>query len=134
MLSVAKRHPFADTRPLNPPFLGKLEQRSLSHTLSMLALAKSLAFTGPSGVGKSTFVQHLIRQLDPKHYQPVFLAYAGLKRSGPWPTCSVWMLRAAKSPCSSNSRNSSSNMARNPISPFPFSSSMTYDWIRGMAP
>ncbi|MCB9396528.1 MAG: ATP-binding protein [Acidobacteria bacterium] len=41
-----------------------------------------MAFTGPSGVGKSTFVQHLIRQLDPKHYQPVFLAYAGLKRSG----------------------------------------------------
>ena len=99
--------------------------------ISLASLRMTSALTPPrilihgvAGVGKSTFVQHLIRQLDPKHYQPVFLAYAGLKRSGPWPTCSVWMLRAAKSPCSSNSRNSSSNMARNPINPFPFSSSM----------
>ena len=76
------RHPFADTWQPNPPFLGKKDQRILRRATSLLSYGKSFAITGLSGAGKSTLVQHIIGQLDPKHYQTAYIHYGGLMRSG----------------------------------------------------
>lgn len=76
------RHPFSDTYQLQSPFLGKKDERILRRAMSLLNCGKSFSLIGPSGCGKSTLVQHIIRQLDPKHYQTVYIHYGGLARSG----------------------------------------------------
>jgi len=76
------RHPFSDTYHLQTPFLGEKDDRILRRATSLLNCGKSFALTGPSGSGKSTLVQHIIGQLDPKHYQTAYIHYGGLQRSG----------------------------------------------------
>jgi type II secretory pathway predicted ATPase ExeA len=76
------RHPFADTYQLTTPFLSQKDERILRRAISLLSCGKSFAVTGASGSGKSTLVQHIISQLDPKHYQNVYIHYGGLQRSG----------------------------------------------------
>lgn len=76
------RHPFSDTYQLSSPFLGEKDERILRRAISLLNCGKSFAVTGPSGSGKSTLAQHIIDQLDPKHYQNAYIHYGGLQRSG----------------------------------------------------
>ena len=75
-------HPFTDTYQLQTPFLGEKDDRILRRATSLLNCGKSFALTGLSGSGKSTLVQHIIGQLDAKHYQSVYIHYGGLQRSG----------------------------------------------------
>ena len=74
--------PFADTYQLTAPFLGTKDERICRRALSLLNCGKSFAVTGASGTGKSTLVQHIVAQLDAKHYQPTYIHYGGLLRSG----------------------------------------------------
>jgi general secretion pathway protein A len=76
------RHPFADTYQLATPFLGEKDQRVMRRALSLISCGKSFALTGASGTGKSTLAQHMANQLDPKHYQSIYIHYGGLQRSG----------------------------------------------------
>ncbi len=76
------RHPFSDTYQLTTPFLGEKDERILRRAISLLNCGKSFAVTGASGYGKSTLVQHIVDQLDPKHYQNAYIHYGGLQRSG----------------------------------------------------
>jgi len=76
------RHPFADTYQLSTPFLGTKDERICRRALSLLNCGKSFAITGISGAGKSTLVQHIVGQLDVKHYQTTYIHYGGLQRSG----------------------------------------------------
>lgn len=76
------RHPFADTYQLTTPFMGEHDERIMRRALSLLGCGKSFALTGASGTGKSTLAQHIAGQLDPKHYQSVYIHYGGLQRSG----------------------------------------------------
>ncbi len=76
------RHPFSDTYQLQTPFLGEKDDRILRRAISLLNCGKSFALTGPSGAGKSTLIQHILRQLDTKHYQTTYIHYGGLQRSG----------------------------------------------------
>lgn len=76
------RHPFADTYQLSAPFLGAKDERICRRALSLLNCGKSFAVTGMSGAGKSTLVQHIVSQLDAKHYHPTYIHYGGLLRSG----------------------------------------------------
>jgi len=76
------RHPFADTYQLTSPFLGEKDERICRRALSLLNCGKSFAVTGISGAGKSTLAGHIISQLDLKHYQPTYIHYGGLLRSG----------------------------------------------------
>lgn len=75
------QHPFADTRPVASAFLTPRDQRLCQGALSLLSNGKSFALCGASGTGKSTLVQYLISRLDPTHYKPVWLHYAGYNRS-----------------------------------------------------
>lgn len=77
-----RHHPFADTYPLNEPFLSDTDKRILLQGVALLSIGKSFALTGPSGSGKSTLLQHIIAGLDPRHYKPVLVPYGGLRRSG----------------------------------------------------
>lgn len=75
-----KRHPFADTYRLKQPFIPQADQRLLRCARELLALGKSFALCGPSGVGKTTLIHHLVEQLDARHYRPFFIPYGGYNR------------------------------------------------------
>jgi type II secretory pathway predicted ATPase ExeA len=75
-----RHHPFADTRSNTKPFIAAKDERICQRALSLLQYAKSFALCGPSGVGKSTLVSHIIAQLDTTYYKPVLLHYGGYNR------------------------------------------------------
>ena len=75
-------HPFADTHRLMSAFLSQKDARIKDRALSMLACGKSFALCGPSGIGKSALISHLIASLDTTVYKPILIHYAGFNRSG----------------------------------------------------
>lgn len=75
-----KSHPFLDGTP--DPFVTAHEQKCLDYALSLLKQGKSFTVTGSSGAGKTTFVQHLLKKLDPNQFLTLFLPYGGLVRNG----------------------------------------------------
>lgn len=74
-------HPFSDTWRLEQPFYSHRDQRIADQCLQLLQHGKSFAVTGPSGVGKSTLIQHLITNLDANYYLGLHVHYGGLQRN-----------------------------------------------------
>jgi len=77
-----KRHPFADTWHMHQPFLPEADIRILGHARDLLSMGKSFAICGPSGVGKTTLVSHLLAQLDTRDYRTFTVSYGGFNRAG----------------------------------------------------
>lgn len=77
-----REHPFADTYRIKQPFLANREERLVHMTSSLIANGKGCSVTGASGLGKSTLVNHLLSDLDKKHYSVISIHYGGLMRSG----------------------------------------------------
>jgi type II secretory pathway predicted ATPase ExeA len=76
-----KFHPFADTWKMEQPFYSPRDQRIADQGMQLLQHGKSFAVTGPSGVGKSTLVQHLLSNLDTNYYHGLHIHYGGLQRT-----------------------------------------------------
>ena len=77
-----RHHPFADTHPLMSAFLSQKDAHIKERALSLLSCGKSFALCGPSGIGKSALIAHLIASLDTTVYKPILIHYAGFNRSG----------------------------------------------------
>jgi general secretion pathway protein A len=76
-----KSHPFADTWFMDRPFYSQRDQRIVDQGMQLLQHGKSFAVTGPSGTGKSTLVQHLLKSLDTNYYHGLHIHYGGLQRT-----------------------------------------------------
>lgn len=75
-------HPFADTYRIKQPYLADHEKRVLNMAASLVSNGKGCSLTGPSGLGKSTLISHLLSDLDKQHYSVIAIHYGGLQRNG----------------------------------------------------
>lgn len=75
-------HPFADTYRIRNPYLAGQETRLLHMATSLIGNGKGCSLTGASGLGKSTLINHLLADLDRKHYSSIVIHYGGLLRNG----------------------------------------------------
>ena len=77
-----RHHPFSDAWTIKKRFVTEKDSLLEKKCASLLSCGKSFAVTGPSGSGKSSFVQNLVSGLDHHSYLPIQIHYGGLKRSG----------------------------------------------------
>lgn len=86
-----KKNPFVDSANDTEAFLTSIEQRKMLTCKELIKMGKSFALTGPSGVGKTSFLRQIMLSLDSCLYKTIHVPYGGLDRSG--------LLKAIASAC-----------------------------------
>ncbi len=77
-----KNHPFSDLADQNDEIMVKHDQEVLRRAVELLKIGKSFAITGGSGLGKTTLARAIIKSLDPRNYQLLWVPYTGANRGG----------------------------------------------------
>lgn len=77
-----KNHPFSDLADQNDEIMVKHDQEVFRRAVELLKIGKSFAITGGSGLGKTTLTRAIIKALDPRNYQLLWVPYTGANRGG----------------------------------------------------
>jgi type II secretory pathway predicted ATPase ExeA len=77
-----KNHPFSDLADQYDDTLVRHDQEVLKRAVELLKSGKSLAVTGGSGLGKTTLTRAIIKNLDSRNFQIMWVPYSGANRNG----------------------------------------------------
>lgn len=77
-----KNHPFSDQADQYDDIMVRHDQEVLKRAVELLKIGKSFTITGGSGLGKTTLTRAIIKSLDARNYQIMWVPYTGANRIG----------------------------------------------------